>query len=172
MIDINHEIQSYMYLIDNVIKREFNKVLFYMEYAELYSLGLEGLWRGVESYDETVEKVIHYSQNIRLKIKREIVRRVERKNQEELHQFHTCSLTKRNGTDWELQHHHDDFSRLEFIEFFNELTKNLTQDEVLVVNLLSQGYKQREIAQELNISQQAVSKKIKGIKAKLKAYQD
>lgn len=162
LLDENREISEFLYLVEKIVKSEFSHIFYYLSYDELFSFGLEGLWIGIRSYKHNVDKIIHYSRNIRFKIKREVVKSIEQAQRLEQH-----SLTRFDGTDRELISHRDDFISLDIDETLRVLFDSLSQQDKEVVNLLLIGYKQKEIAKKTGLTQQAISKKIKAIRVKI-----
>lgn len=169
---IDQEIKLYLYLVEKIIKTEFRSALSFIEYDDLYSVAMDGLWKGIESYNEQVAKEIHYAQNIRFKIKKEITRSYERKEQQRKHNFSTQSLTTKEGVDVDYDSLYDMEQELMTVELFHQLKKGLNENEIELMKGLALGYTQTEIAQKMGISQQAVSKKIRLLRVKLKSQMD
>lgn len=169
-IDVNLEVANYFGLVEKIIKSEYRGVLSYMEYDDLLSHGLEGLWIGVKSFNGQVEKELHYAQNIRLKIGKEVSRSIERKQKETANDFSTISMTNRDGIDMEFRSTGDEFGGVVVNDLLQRAFDILDNDtDRLVLSMMIEGYKQAEIAQEVGISQQAVSKKIRLLRDKLKS---
>lgn len=169
-IDVNLEVANYFGLVEKIIKSEYRGVLSYMEYDDLLSHGLEGLWIGAKSFNGQVEKELHYAQNIRLKIGKEVSRSIERKQKEIANDFSTISITNRDGIDMEFRSTGDDFDGVIMTDTLQRVFDSLGNDtERLILSMMIEGYNQTEIAQEVGISQQAVSKKIRLLRDKLKS---
>lgn len=169
IIDVNLEVANYIGLVEKIIKSEYRGVLSYMEYDDLFSHGLEGLWIGVKSFNGQVEKELHYSQNIRLKIGKEVSRSIERKEKETAYNFSTISMTNRDGIDIEFKSTTNDFNGIVMTDTIQRAFDSLGNDtERLILSMMLEGYKQAEIAQEVGISQQAISKKIRFIRDKMR----
>ena len=169
-VDVNLEVANYFGLVEKIIKSEYRGVLSYMEYDDLLSHGLEGLWIGVKSFNGQVEKELHYAQNIRLKIGKEVSRSIKRKQKETANDFSTISITNRDGIDMEIKATGDEFGGVvvnDFLQRAFDILDNNT--DRLVLSMMIEGYKQAEIAQEVGISQQAVSKKIRLLRDKLES---
>ena len=169
-IDVNLEVANYFGLVERIIKSEYRGVLSYVEYDDLLSHGLEGLWIGVKSYNGLVKKELHYAQNIRLKIGKEVSRLIERKERENSYNYSTCSITNKDGLDMEIEATGDEFGGVVVNDLLQRAFDILDNDtDRLVLSMMIEGYKQAEIAQEVGISQQAVSKKIRLLRDKLKS---
>lgn len=169
-IDVNLEVANYFGLVEKIIKSEYRGVLSYMEYDDLLSHGLEGLWIGVKSYNGLVQKEIHYSQNIRMKIGKEVSRSIERKQRETANDFSTISITNRDGIDMEYSSTTNDYDGVIMTDTLQRAFDSLGNDtERLILSMMIEGYKQADIAQEVGISQQAISKKIRVLRDKLKS---
>ena len=169
-IDVNLEVANYFGLVEKIIKSEYRGVLSYMEYDDLLSHGLEGLWIGVKSYNGLVQKEIHYAQNIRMKIGKEVSRSIERKQRETANDFSTISITNRDGIDMEYSSTTNDFDGVIMTDTIQRAFDSLGNDtERLILSMMIEGYNQTEIAQEVGISQQAISKKIRVLRDKLKS---
>lgn len=167
MFDENQEVMDHLYLVEKIVKGEFNHVFYYLSYDELFSLGLEGLLVGVRSYKGNVDKEIHYAQNIRFKVRRAISDSIAQIQRAERYDITTHSITKRDGTDLVMASEVDEFVKIELNDMLQHWTKDLSTSEIEVVNFLLLGYKQSEIAQKMGITQQAVSKKVQVTRAKI-----
>ena len=168
-IDVNLEVANYFGLVEKIIKSEYRGVLSYMEYDDLLSHGLEGLWIGVKSYNGLVQKEIHYSQNIRMKIGKEVSRSIERKQRETANDFSTISITNRDGIDMEYSSTTNDYDGVIMTDTLQRAFDSLGNDtERLILSMMIEGYKQADIAQEVGISQQAISKKIRVLRDKMR----
>lgn len=168
-IDVNLEVANYFGLVEKIIKSEYRGVLSYMEYDDLLSHGLEGLWIGVKSFNGQVEKELHYAQNIRLKIGKEVSRSIERKQRETANNFSTISITNRDGIDMEYKSTANDFDGVIMTDTLQRAFDSLGNDtERLILSMMLEGYKQAEIAQEVGMSQQAISKKIRVLRDKMR----
>ena len=168
---INDEVANYYSLVERIIKGEYSSSLAFVEYDDLLSVGLEGLFIGIKTFNEQVAKEIHSSQNIRLKISKELTRSIERKQKEALAGFSTVSLTTKQGHDWQprpIPYDTQNYSKLceEVLNMTSERLANPTDKEIL--RLMLQEYTQQEIAETIGMSQQAINKRIKRIRTSLK----
>lgn len=168
-IDVNLEVANYFGLVEKIIKSEYRGVLSYMEYDDLLSHGLEGLWIGVKSYNGQVEKELHYSQNIRLRIGKEVSRSIERKQREDAHNYSIHSMTNRDGIDIEFDSQVDEFGGVVVNDLLQRAFESLgNETDCLILSMMIEGYTQAEIAKEVGISQQAISKKIRLLREHLR----
>lgn len=173
IVDVNLEIASYFELVEKIIKSEYRGVLSYMEYDDLFAHGLEGLWIGVKSYNGQVEKELHYAQNIRLKIGKEVSRLIERQQREESYNFQKVSMTNKDGHDMDFADNGDGFGCVIMNDLMQQAFDMMNNDtERLILSMMIEGYTQAEIAKEVGISQQGISKKIRLLRDKLRGLID
>ena len=155
---IDDEIKQFEGLIDLVIFSKYKQCLYYIEYDYLYSEGLIGLWKGIESFDESrgITKETHYFNNIKLKISSLINRSIDkmkRKGREGVRLI--------NIEDYENKIGYRDDMDFDVSELFEV---DLTERQRFIVEKRIKGYTQKEIATMLNTSQQVISQELTRIK--------
>lgn len=168
-IDVNQEMNNYYHLIEKVIMGEYRATLSYVEYDDLTSIGLEGLWIGVKSYNAQVSKEAHYYNNIKLKISNYLSNQINKNNRKGRSDVTVLSSTKEDMSDYEYASMYSMDNELDYYDLLEQLKVLLDERQYRIVELLESGFNQREISEILEISQQLVSRNVKKIREILKA---
>ena len=170
IVNINEEMANNISMVERIIKSEYSAVLNYIEYDDLFQIGLEGLWIGIKSFNGQVAKDTHFAQNIRMKIGKEVCRSIERKHREIENNFQPVSITNKEGIDLEIKSNRNDFDGVYLSDTVQQAFDLLDNDtDKLILSMMIEGYNQTEIAQEVGISQQAIRKKIRVVREQLKS---
>lgn len=156
------EIMEFEKAIHAVINRHFKSYINLLGYDEMYAVGLEALWRAIETYNDEGQKLGYYYSMIKYEIYHLIQKEARAKEQLEKH-----SQASTMGDIDEVQSLRSNANVEEDVNLVllvSEVEKRLNDREKRLFNLQMLGYTQQEIAEKTNLSQATVCRVLKTIR--------
>lgn len=156
------EIMDFEQAIHAVINRHFKSYINLIGYDELYAVGLEGLWKGIETYNDEGQKLGYYYSMIKYEIHHLIQKQAREKEQLEKHS--NASTLADIDELQTISGKADVEEDVNLVLLVSEVEKRLTDREKKLFNLQLQGYTQNEIGEKMGLSQATVCRILKNIK--------
>ena len=156
------EIMEFENAIHAVINRHFKSYINLLGYDEMYAVGLEALWKAIETYNDEGQKLGYYYSMIKYEIHHLIQKEARDKEQLEKH---TKSSSIADIDDVQsLRSKSNVEEDVNLVLLVSEVERRLDDREKRLFNLQMLGYNQTEIGEKMNLSQATVCRILKNIK--------